>query len=256
MTESGRECLKGQAAIVTGASSGIGRAVALALARAGSDVAIHYAQSSDEAQETAAQVRAAGRAAVVVQGDFRRSQQTTAAVETAAAELGGEVDILVNNAGSLVARAPLQEMEDQLWADVIDLNLSSVFWATRAVAPYLRDGARIVNVSSIAAHSGGGPHAFAYAASKGGVISLTRGLAKELASRRIRVNCISPGTIDTPFHQRFGTPEGLEQVRTSLPLQRLGTPEDCAGAVLYLVSPLSEFVTGETIEINGGQWFA
>jgi 3-oxoacyl-[acyl-carrier protein] reductase len=249
-------CLEGQTAIVTGASTGIGRGVALALAGAGANVAVHYGSNRKAAEETAAGIRAAGRSAHVISGDFRSPQETAAAIEAAAAGLGGQLDILVNNAGSLVARVPLEEMDDRLWAEVLDLNLSSVFWATRAASRQLKPGARVVNVTSIAAHSGGGPHAFAYAAAKGGVISLTRGLARELAPRGIRVNCISPGTIDTPFHERFGTPEGLEQVRRSLPLQRLGTPEDCAGAVLYLVSPLSDFVTGETIEINGGQWFA
>ncbi|GAC1477578.1 MAG: hypothetical protein NVS1B16_08650 [Pseudarthrobacter sp.] len=139
---------------------------------------------------------------------------------------------------------------------MIGLNLSSIFYATKAALPHLGMGARIVNVSSIAAHSGGGNHAFAYAAAKGGVLSLTRGLAKELAGRGTRVNGVAPGTISTPFHERFNTPAGLEQARLSIPLGRLGPADDCAGAVLFLVSPLATFLTGETIEVNGGQWFA
>lgn len=248
--------LEGQTAIVTGASTGIGRAVATALAESGADVAVHYGRSREEAERTADHVRQRGRKAVLVQGDFRSPHASTVAVEEAARQLGERVDILVNNAGSLIARKPIEEMDAELWTEVIALNLSSVFFATRAALPRLPEGARIVNVSSIAAHNGGGPHAFAYAAAKGGVISLTRGLAKELAPRGIRVNGIAPGTIVTPFHERFTEPEALEAIRASLPLQRLGSVEDCANAVLYLVSPLSAFVTGETIEVNGGQWFA
>jgi len=248
--------LTGQRAIVTGGSTGIGRAVAVALAEAGTDVAVHYGHSRDEAEHTAALVRTQSRRAALVRGDFRDAGETASAINDAASQLQGPVDILVNNAGSLVERKPIEEMDADLWADVINLNLSSVFWATRAALPHLADGARVVNVSSIAAHTGGGLHAFAYAAAKGGVISLTRGLARELAPRGIRVNGIAPGTITTPFHERFSTPEGLEAVRRTVPLQRLGTPEDCAGAVLYLVSPLSAFLTGETIEVNGGQCFA
>ena len=248
--------LRGQTALVTGASTGIGRAVAIALAAAGADVAVHYASSREEAERTAEAVRAGGRAAVLVQGDFRDADATAAAVRLAAEGLGGRIDILVNNAGSLVERRSLEEMDASLWNDVIALNLSSVFFATKAAQPFLPEGARVINVSSIAAHSGGGAHAFAYAAAKGGVLSLTRGLAKELAPRGIRVNGIAPGTILTPFHERFNTPEGLEQVRLGIPLSRLGTPDDCAGAVLFLASPLAAFLTGETIEVNGGQWYA
>lgn len=247
--------LSGQTAIVTGASTGIGRGVALALASVGADIAIHYGSSREAAEITATGVRDAGRRAVIVQADFRDPAATEAAVREAAEGLGGRVDILVNNAGSLIDRRPIEEMDPPLWNDVISLNLSSVFFATKAALPFMAPGARVVNVSSIAAHSGGGSHAFAYAAAKGGVLSLTRGLAKELAGRGIRVNGIAPGTIQTPFHERFNTPEGLEQVRLGIPLARLGTPEDCAGAVLFLASPLASFLTGETIEVNGGQWY-
>jgi len=156
----------------------------------------------------------------------------------------------------LIARTPIEKMDGELWQEVIALNLSSVFYATKAALPHLGQGARIVNVTSIAARHGGGPGAFAYAAAKGGVLTLTRGLAKEFASRDIRVNAIAPGVIETPFHDRFSTPQLLETFRKSIPLGRLGTPDECAGAVLYLVSPLASYITGQTIEINGGQWFA
>ncbi|TMG65090.1 MAG: 3-oxoacyl-ACP reductase FabG [Chloroflexi bacterium] len=248
--------LTGQRAIVTGASTGIGRAVAKALAGAGADVAIHYGSSRNEAEETARAVEAQGRRAFLVQADFRDPTAAGKAVEAAVEALGAPIDILVNNAGSLIGRSAVDEMDEELWQEVIALNLSSVFFATKAALPHLGNGARIVNVSSIAARHGGGPGAFAYAAAKGGVMTLTRGLAKELASRNIRVNAIAPGVIETPFHDKFSTPELLETFRKGIPLGRLGTSEECAGAVLYLVSPLASYVTGQSIDINGGQWFA
>jgi 3-oxoacyl-[acyl-carrier protein] reductase len=248
--------LSGQRAIVTGASTGIGRATAIALAEAGADVAVHYGTSKNEAEETARAVESHRRRAVIVQGDFRDPEATRKSVEAAVAALGAPIDILINNAGSLIARSPLDQMDAALWQEVIALNLSSVFFATKAALPHLGPGARIVNVSSVSARHGGGPGAFAYAAAKGGVMSLTRGWAKELAPRNIRVNSIAPGVIDTPFHERFSSPELLETFRKSIPLGRLGTADECAGAVLYLVSPLASYVTGQSIDINGGQWFA
>jgi 3-oxoacyl-[acyl-carrier protein] reductase len=248
--------LTGQRAIVTGASTGIGRATAVALAGAGADVAIHYGSSRKEAEETAAAVESRGRRAVLVQGDFREPTDAAKAVEAAVHGLGAPVDILVNNAGSLIARSPIEDMDAELWKEVIDLNLSAVFFATKAALPHFGRNARIVNVSSVAARHGGGPGAVAYATAKGGVMTMTRGLAKELAPRNIRVNAIAPGVIETPFHDRFSTPEMLETFRKGIPLGRLGTPEECAGAVLYLVSPLASYVTGQTLDINGGQWFA
>jgi 3-oxoacyl-[acyl-carrier protein] reductase len=248
--------LTGQRAIVTGASTGIGRATAKALAGAGADVAIHYGSSRKEAEETARAVESQGRRAFLVQADFRDPTAAGKAVEAAVQALGAPIDILVNNAGSLVGRSAVEEMDAELWQEVIALNLSSVFFATKAALPHLGHGARIVNVSSIAARHGGGPGAFAYAAAKGGVMTLTRGLAKELASRNIRVNSIAPGVIETPFHDKFSTPELLETLRKGIPLGRLGTSEECAGAVLYLVSPLASYITGQSIDINGGQWFA
>jgi len=248
--------LSGQRAIVTGASTGIGRATAIALAEAGADVAVHYGTSEKEAEETARAIESHRRRAVIVQGDFRDPEATRKSVEAAVDALGSPIDILINNAGSLVARSPIDDMDVALWQEVIALNLSSVFFATKAALPHLGSGARIVNVSSVSARHGGGPGAFAYAAAKGGVMSLTRGWAKELAPRNIRVNSIAPGVIDTPFHERFSSPELLETFRKSIPLGRLGTPEECAGAILYLVSPLASYVTGQSIEINGGQWFA
>ncbi len=247
--------LSGQTALVTGASSGIGQAAALALAEAGCDVAIHYNTGAGGAEEVARAVRDVGRRAIALQGDFTASPEVDRVVQQAAQKLDG-LDILVNNAGSLVRRVPLAEASDAHWDHVLALNLSSVFWACRAALPHLRRGARIVNAASIVAHTGGGHHSYPYAAAKGGVISLTRGLANELAPRGIRVNAISPGTIDTPFQTRFSSPERLAEIRAATPMQRLGSAAECADAILYLVSDLSAFVTGEVLEVNGGQHYA
>jgi 3-oxoacyl-[acyl-carrier protein] reductase len=247
--------LTNQRAIVTGSSTGIGRSIAATFAKAGADVAIHYTKNHGEAEKTAVLVREAGRKAVLVRGDFRKPAEIESAMKEAVAGLGGSVDILVNNAGDLIDRVPFESYETSLWDDVLALNLSSVFHAIRVVLPHLVTGARIVNVSSLAALDGGGAHAFAYSAAKGGVNAITRSLAKEFAPRGIRVNCIAPGVVQTPFHDRFNTPERLEMVRKSLPLQRIGAPEDIAGAALYLASSMSHFVTGEIVEVNGGAHF-
>jgi 3-oxoacyl-[acyl-carrier protein] reductase len=247
--------LTNQRAIVTGSSTGIGRAIAATFATAGADVAIHYTKNQGEAEKTAELVRKAGRKAVLVRADFRKPAEIEAAMTEAVARLGGSVDILVNNAGDLIDRVPFESYGAALWDDVMALNLSSVFHATRCVLPHLAASARIVNVSSLAALDGGGAHAFAYAAAKGGVNAMTRSLAKEFAPRGIRVNCIAPGVVQTPFHDRFNTPERLEMVRKSLPLQRIGAPEDIAAAALYLASTMSNFVTGEIVEVNGGAHF-
>ena len=169
--------------------------------------------------------------------------------------LGGSVDVLVNNVGDLIARVPFDSYETSVWDDVIALNLSSMYHTTKVVSPHFSDKARIVNISSLTGISGAGKHAFAYAAAKGGVVAFTRNMALELAPRGIRVNCIAPGVVRTPFHDRFNTPEILENVRKSLPLQRLGEPEDIANAALFLGSSLSSFITGEVLQANGGAYF-
>ncbi len=244
--------LKDQRAIVTGSSTGIGRGIAAEFAKAGADVGIQYLKNTVEAEKTASLVRAAGRKAVMIQADFRKPKEIDASLKKAAVELGGKIDILVNNVGDLVQRVPFDKFTGELWDEVIALNLSSMFHAIQALYVSFAPGARIINISSLSGLNGAGRHAFAYAAAKGGMVSMSRNLANEFAPLGIRVNCIAPGVVQTPFHDRFNTPEALEAVRKSLPLQRLGVPEDIAGAALFLASPLSSFMTGETIEVNGG----
>jgi 3-oxoacyl-[acyl-carrier protein] reductase len=247
--------LKGKSILITGASTGIGAAAARAFARAGCRVAIHYNASLNRAEEVAADVRFAGAEAFLVGGDLRSSSKAREVVN-AAADHFGSLDILVNNAGGLVARVPIAEVDDAFFDAVIDLNVRSLVTCCSAAVPHMRRSGRgnIINVTSIAARSGGGNGAAMYASAKGFVSTFTHGLAKELVNDNIRVNAVSPGVIVTPFHERYSTPAMLETFRTAIPMNRLGTPEECAGAFLYLASDaLSSFVTGQILEVNGGQ---
>lgn len=255
MTDSFAPDLAGKSVLITGASTGIGAAAARAFARAGCRVAIHYNASLNRAEEVAADVRFAGAEAFIVGGDLRSS---TKAREVVAATAGhfGSLDILVNNAGGLVQRRPVTEIDDAFFDEVINLNVRSLVAASAAAVPHMRRAGRgsIVNVTSIAARNGGGAGSVMYASAKGFVSTFTRGLAKELVRDGIRVNAVSPGVITTPFHERYSTPAMLEGFRASIPMERLGTADECAGAFLYLASDaLSGFVTGQILEVNGGQ---
>jgi 3-oxoacyl-[acyl-carrier protein] reductase len=247
--------LEGKVFLVTGASTGIGAAVARALGRQRARVAVHYNRSEAEARAVAEEIAAAGAEAWTVGGDLSEPR-TVAAVVAGTGERFGRLDGLVNNAGALVRRTPLEEATDELYDAVLDLNVRSVVAACRAAIPWLRrqGGGVIVNTSSIAARNGGGPGSGLYAASKAFVSNLTRGLAKELAGDAIRVNAVAPGVIATPFHERFSTPEQMAAMVATIPMGRAGTAEDCVGAYLFLASgALSGYVTGQVIEVNGGQ---
>jgi NAD(P)-dependent dehydrogenase (short-subunit alcohol dehydrogenase family) len=245
--------LTGKTALVSGASSGIGAATALALAELGASVALGYHNNRKGAQEVAAQIAAGGKA-VAIQADMRYAAEVASLVSHAAEALG-PIDILVNNAGSLVARMSLAKLTEPGWDEVMDLNLKSAALCAQAVAPSMieRKSGAIVNVASIAGRNGGGPGAGAYAAAKAGLIAYTKSLAKELAPHGVRVNAISPGVIDTPFHEVFSTPEMIANFVKTIPLGRTGASMECAKVIAFLVSDAASYIVGETIEVNGGQ---
>jgi 3-oxoacyl-[acyl-carrier protein] reductase len=243
-----------EVAWVTGSSTGIGAASAVALARQGCRVAVHYNRSEDEAREVMEQITASGGDAMLVGGDVSDAGE----VERMASEVEdryGRLDVLVNNAGSLIERRSFSEMTEDLWDRVISVNLKSVFLCSKAVLPMMkRQGSgRIINMTSVAARNGGGPGSAAYASAKGGVSTLTRAMAKDLVSENILVNGVAPGVITTPFHDRFTPPDVRENMAAAIPMGREGTPEEVAGAVLFLASPWADYLVGEIIEVNGGQ---
>src|SRR5258706_6830542 len=248
--------LKDKAVLITGSSTGIGAAAARAFGAAGAKVAVHYNKSRDEAESVAADVRASGGSAVTVGGDVTDHDSVRRIVADTGAAFG-RIDVLINNAGGLVKRTPVAEYTDEFLDQVLKLNVNQVIWFMTEVVPVMRKqgGGNIVNVSSIAARHGGGPGSIIYAGSKGFIGTATRGWAKELVKDGIRVNAVSPGVIMTPFHQRFSTPEQLKAMQAMIPMDRLGTPEECAGTFVYLASDaLSGYVTGQNIEVNGGQY--
>ena len=243
-----------EVAWVTGSSTGIGAASAVALAHQGCRVAVHYNRSEDEAREVMEQITASGGDAMLVGGDVSDAGE----VERMAREVEdryGRLDVLVNNAGSLIERRSFSEMTEGLWDRVISVNLKSVFLCSKAVLPMMkRQGSgRIINMTSVAARNGGGPGSAAYASAKGGVSTLTRAMAKDLVSENILVNGVAPGVITTPFHDRFTPPDVRENMAAAIPMGREGTPEEVAGAVLFLASPWANYLVGEIIEVNGGQ---
>ena len=246
--------LKEHTALVTGASSGIGAATAEVLAELGARVAIGYHENKSGAHAVRDRIVEAGGAAIALAADVRRPDEVRALVDRTVTGFG-PIDILVNNAGSLVMRRGIHEVTDEFLDDVVAVNLKSAVLASQAVAPSMIERRRgsIVNVVSIAGHTGGGPGAGAYAASKAALTAYTKSLAKELAPHGVRVNAVSPGVIDTPFHETFSTPEMMRSFAAAIPLGRVGTPLECATVIAFLSSSAASYIVGETIEVNGGQ---
>jgi 3-oxoacyl-[acyl-carrier protein] reductase len=242
-----------QVALITGASSGIGRATAEAMAREGARVGVNYCKNQAGAEQTAESIRKAGGEALVVRADVTHAAEVLAMVDAVRKEWG-RIDILVNNAGDLLARRSLTDMTEEYWDQIMALNLKSVFLCVRAVWQEMaeRKTGCIVNVSSIAGRNGGGPGAAAYAAAKGGLLTYTKGLAKELAPHGVRVNGIAPGVIATPYHERYSPGEVFQKFIANIPLRRAGTSEEIADVIVFLASPAARYITGETIEVNGG----
>lgn len=247
--------LKDRVVLITGASSGIGAAVAQAFGAAGARVAVHYRGREAEAREVARQVQEAGGEAIAVQADVTKSEEVDRMVAQVYAHFG-RIDVLINNAGGFVRRAPIVQADDDYIDEVFRLNARSVVAVSRRVIPLMAQGGggNIINVTTQAARTGGGPGAGLYAACKGFVSTITRTMAKELVKDRIRVNAVAPGVIETPFHEGHSSPDILKSFANAIPMGRLGTAQECAGAFLFLASEAaSGYITGQIVEVNGGQ---
>jgi 3-oxoacyl-[acyl-carrier protein] reductase len=243
--------LTGRAALVTGGSRGLGRAIALAFARQGADVAINYRGNAEAAEAVATEIRGLGRRASVIQGDTSAGREACEAIVKAALDVLGSVHILVNNAG-ITRDNLLMRMDADEWESVLTTNLGGPFWMTRAVArPMLKArSGRIINMSSAAGRMGN-PGQANYAAAKAGLIGLTKTTARELASRGITCNAIAPGLIETDLTASM--PEAAtEAIRTLTPLGYVGSVEDVAAAAVYFASDEARYVTGQVLGVDGG----
>jgi 3-oxoacyl-[acyl-carrier protein] reductase len=243
--------LTGRVALVTGGGRGLGRAIALALARQGADVGVNYRSNADSAAEVVTEIRAMGRAAITIQGDTSAGREACEAIVKAAIDEFGKVDILVNNAG-ITRDNLMMRMDEEEWESVIDTNLSGPFWMTRAIArPMLKArSGRIINMSSVAGRMGNVGQAN-YASAKAGLIGLTKSVARELASRGITCNAIAPGLIETELTADISE-AAREFVINSTPLGYIGSVEDVAAAAVYFASDESRYVTGQVLGVDGG----
>lgn len=247
--------LEGKAVLVTGASTGIGAAVARAFAAQGALVGLHYNASAGAAEALAAEITAAGGQVHLVQSDMSDGAGARGAVEQFVA-VAGRLDGLINNAGGMVRRVPYAEATEADYDDIMDLNARSVIVASQAAIAPLKaaGGGFIINTTSIAARNGASGGAGLYGSSKAFVHNVTRGMAKELIPFGIRVNAVAPGVITTPFHERYSTQAQLDAALATIPAGRLGVAEECVGAFLFLgCASLSAYVIGQVIEVNGGQ---
>jgi 3-oxoacyl-[acyl-carrier protein] reductase len=246
--------LAGKAVLITGASTGIGAALAKAFAAQGALVGLHYNSSVEAAHAIAESIEADGGSVVLLRGDATKSEDMVRVVEETAKTFG-RLDGLINNAGGMVARVLYEDLTDAHYDAVMDLNGRSVLAATTAAIPHLKkQGGFIINTTSIAARTGGTAGSGIYGSSKAFVAAVTKGLALEFGKFGIRVNSVAPGFIQTPFQDRYALPGQGENVAKALPLGRVGTPEDCVGTYLFLASEaLSGYITGQMIDVNGGQ---
>ena len=247
---------KGKTALITGSSRDIGRACAVSFGAEGCNVVINYNSNEAAANEAVAAVEAAGGKAIAVKADVTKKADVDALVKATTDAFGSNIDFLVNNAGGLVARKKLPEMDEEFFNWVMQLNVTSAFLVTQAVVPHMPEGSSIVNLGSLAGRDGGGGGATAYGASKGALMTFTRGMAKELGPQGIRVNGLAPGMIDTTFHDTFTPDAARKNLESNVPMRRQGVSEDCADLVLYLASDKSAYITGANIDINGGLAFS
>ncbi|MGQ7844629.1 SDR family NAD(P)-dependent oxidoreductase [Granulosicoccus sp. 3-233] len=246
--------IAGKNVLITAGAQGIGESITRHFIDGGANVAIHYFSSADVADELVEYAIGKGQKAVAISGDLTREEDATALVEKSVDALGG-LDILINNAGSLVARRMLSEMDTEFWNKVMDINLTSMMFVTRAASAHLaaNDNSSIVNLASLAGRKGGHPGSLAYSTSKGAILTLTRALSAELGPQGIRVNAVAPGLIlGTSFHNTHTTKESADATTAGIPIQRAGNAADVARAVVYLASEYDGFITGATLDINGG----
>jgi 3-oxoacyl-[acyl-carrier protein] reductase len=250
--------LRGKRVLITAGAQGIGLATTRALIAAGCDIFVHYHSSAKDAEALITEGIAAGVRVGCASADLKKAAPCEKIVAEAVAFLGG-LDVLINNAGSLVARRSFDDADDAFWTEVMGLNFESLRRVTRASAPHLKNaalahgGASIVNVASLAGRKGGHPGSLAYATSKGAVITFTRALASEFGPQGVRVNAVAPGLIlGTSFHSTHTSAESVQMSISGIPLARAGTPEDVARAVVFLAGEFDGFITGATLDINGG----
>lgn len=246
----------GKVVLVTGASSGIGRATAELFGKLGASVGLTYHKNGAGAEQAVAAISAfgvSGTRAIAIQVDVTEDGAIETMVREVEAKLG-PVDILVNNAGSLVERLRTLELTESRWNEVMNLNATSGFFAAKAVIPKMLEKGKgvIVNVTSIAARNGGALGSIHYSSAKAAMLTMTKGLAKEFAAQGIRVNAVSPGVIDTPYHETFTTSEVMQNLRKAIPMGREGSPSEVASVIAFLASDAASYLCGETIEINGG----
>lgn len=244
--------LQGKVALVTGGGRDIGRAISQRLAAEGAHVVVNYCRDVQSAEETLRGIVAAGGSAELHRADVTEP----AAVADLVATAGPRIDILINCAGGMIARKTLADMDETFFDQVMTLNLKSAFYVIKAALPYIPEGGAIVNLASLAGRDGGGPGATIYATAKGALMTLTRGLAKELGPQGIRVNALCPGLIGTSFHDTFSKPEGRAATAGNTSLRREGRPEEIASAVAFLASSEASFITGANVDINGGLNFS
>ncbi len=256
--------LQGKNVLITGGANGLGGAISFELAKRGANIAVHWFQhrttqnTAQDLAELRQRISGFGIKMVDVGGDLTDEATVKKAVLGAAEGLGG-LDILVNNVGDIVGRQTLEGMEASFYQKVMDVNLKTMFLVTREALPHLfkADGAAIVNLASLAGRKGGHAGSLAYGTAKGGVITFTRSLSTEVGPRGVRVNCVAPGFIlGTYFHQTHTTDESARKTISEIPLGRAGRPEDIADAVAYLASQYDGFITGVTLDINGGAYMA
>jgi NAD(P)-dependent dehydrogenase (short-subunit alcohol dehydrogenase family) len=253
--ESYRGCgkLTGKKAIITGADSGIGRAVALAFAREGADILVAYLNEDDDARETQRLVEEAGRKAVLVAGDLGQPAHCRTVIDEAVKNLGG-IDILVNNAAHQASFKSIEEISDEEWELTFRVNIHAMFYLTKAAVPHMKNGSAIINTASINADMPN-PTLLAYATTKGAIQNFTMGLAQLLADKGIRANAVAPGPIWTPLIPSTMSEDAVAEFGKNVPMKRPGQPGELATAYVMLADPLSSYVSGATVAVTGGKPF-